>query len=47
MKVKDLIKKLSEQNQDLEVVIGEDEWLEIESVKEETYGIQKPVIVIA
>lgn len=46
MKVKKLIKLLLEQNQDLDVVLGED-WQEITSVKEDDNGgIQHPVIVI-
>lgn len=47
MIVKELIQKLQEQNQDLEVVFGEDEWMEITLIKEDDNGgIQHPVVVI-
>jgi len=45
--VKDLIEKLKEHNQDLEVVFGNDEWVEISSVKaDDNEGIQNPVVVL-
>lgn len=46
MKVKELIKALQEQNQELEVVLGED-WQVITNVKvDDNRGIQHPVVVI-
>jgi hypothetical protein len=45
--VKELIKKLQEYDEKLEVVIGEDEWCNIFSIKvDDNGGIQKPVLVI-
>lgn len=46
-KVKELIKLLQEQNQELEVVVGDD-WEEITSIKvDDNRGMQQPVIVIS
>ncbi|MGG0308243.1 hypothetical protein ABEY43_06045 [Priestia megaterium] len=47
MKVKELIELLSKQNQELDVVFGEDDWADIDTVKEDdNNGIQHPVVVI-
>lgn len=46
MKVKELIELLSKQNQELEVVLGED-WEDVDTIREDdNNGIQQPVIVI-
>jgi hypothetical protein len=47
MTVIELIRELSKYPSDMEVVFGEDEWMEIDSVKQDDNGgIQKPVVVI-
>lgn len=47
MKVKELVKLLQAQNQELEVVMWHDKWAIIETVQEDDNdGVQKPVVVI-
>lgn len=47
MTVKELINELKKHNQDLEVVIDADRWLDVTSIKEDDNGgIQRPVVVI-
>jgi hypothetical protein len=47
MKVKQLVKLLQEQNQELDVVLCHDTWTEIETVQQDdNNGLQIPVVVI-